>query len=239
MKQINVVQLYINEMNTYGDRGNLLTLSKRLRWHGYEPVVHYYHLHGDLPDKIDIVLGGGGQDAAQLDIQKDIQTISGRLHKLAEANVPMLMVCGTYQLFGNRFLTHTGDEMKGIGIFDAETIGGAKRLIGNIAIKTDFAGPMYGFENHSGRTYLAAGQKSMADVTRGNGNNGEDKHEGARTNNVFGTYMHGPVLPNNPKFTDYLIKLAVERDGSVFKPFEIDDSLADQARQAAARRNYY
>lgn len=238
MKPLHIVQLYINEMNTYGDRGNLLVMSKRIMQHGYEPVIHYYHLRGELPERIDMVLGGGGQDAAQLDVQKDMQRIAGRLHTLTENNVPMLMVCGTYQLFGNRFLTHSGDEMKGIGIFDLETIGGEKRLIGNIAVENDSYSTLYGFENHSGRTYLKNGQAAFAKTIRGSGNNGEDGTEGARTNNVFGTYMHGPILPNNPAFTDGLIQLAAENAYGAFKAGTLDDSLATAARSAAAKRRY-
>lgn len=238
MKQIHVVQLYINEMNTYGDRGNLLVMSERIRRQGYEPVIHYYHLHGELPERVDMVLGGGGQDAAQLEIQKDMQRIAGRLHELADAGVPMLTVCGTYQLFGNRFLTHSGDEMKGIGIFDLETIGGEKRLIGNVAVESETYGTLYGFENHSGRTYLKNGQAALGTVSRGSGNNGEDGSEGARTNNVFGTYMHGPVLPNNPAFTDGLIALAAEKAYGSFTLKSVDDELAEAARQAAANRRY-
>lgn len=238
MKQIHIVQLYINEMNTYGDRGNLLVLARRIEWHGYEPVIHYHHIGGLLPEQIDIVLGGGGQDAAQIDIQNDIQVIAKQLHQLKDAGVPMLMVCGTYQLFANRFVTNTGEVIKGIGIFDAETFGGNKRLIGNIAIETDFAGTIYGFENHSGKTTLNPGQSPLGKVKRGNGNNGDDKLEGARTNNVFGTYSHGPILPNNPVFTDYLISLAVEHSGQKFEPKFIDDSLAEKARYGASRRDY-
>lgn len=239
MKPIHILQLYINEMNTYGDRGNLLTLAKRLEWHGYEPVIHYHHIGSKLPDKVDIVLGGGGQDAAQVDIQQDIQRVAKGLHKLKDDGVPMLMVCGTYQLFANRFITISGDRIEGIGIFNAETHGGQKRLIGNVAIETDFAGTMYGFENHSGKTILGKGQQPLGRVKRGNGNNGNDKTEGARTNNVFGTYMHGPVLPNNPEFTDYLISLAIQSAGDDFTPITIDDSLAEAARRNASRREYY
>lgn len=237
MKQLHIVQLYINEMNTYGDRGNLLTLSKRMQWLGYEPVIHYYHLGGELPEKVDIVLGGGGQDAAQADIEQDIQRIGARLHILADDGTPMLMVCGTYQLFGHRFLTNSGTDMKGIGIFDLETRAADKRLIGNVAVESDF-GTLYGFENHSGRTYLNAGQAALGKVLRGNGNNGEDHLEGARTNNVIGCYLHGPLLPNNPAFTDGLIELAAVKAHGSFEPLNIDDSLTEIARKTAADRRY-
>jgi CobQ-like glutamine amidotransferase family enzyme len=235
---LHITQLYINEMNTYGDRGNLLCLSQRIRQAGYNPVIHYYHVGGELPKQVDIVLGGGGQDAAQTEIQKDIQRIRGRLEKLTEAGVPMLLICGTYQLFAHRFITNTQEEVKGIGIFDAETIGGDKRLIGNTAVSTKDFDVLYGFENHSGRTYLHGQQAALGTVTRGNGNNGEDKTEGARTNNVLGSYLHGPILPANPRLCDWLIKTAAKNAYGTYELIPADDTLANLVRQSAAKRKY-
>ncbi|HWB38645.1 MAG TPA: glutamine amidotransferase, partial [Candidatus Saccharimonadales bacterium] len=129
------------------------------------------------------------------------------------------------------------EEVKGIGIFDAETIGGDKRLIGNIAFETDL-GTIYGFENHSGRTYLHGSQKPFGKVIRGNGNNGEDKTEGAQTNNVIGSYSHGPVLPANPALADWMIQTAATNAYGEYWPEEIDDSVANQVRAAAQKRKY-
>lgn len=237
MNDIHILHLYPNEMNTYGDHGNALTLTRRLEWHGFTPVMHHHHPGGRLPARADIVIGGGGQDSAQADVQADILRIGRGLSELAEAKTPMLMVCGTFQLFGRRYLTYDNQEVKGIGIFDAETIGGPKRMIGNIMTESDF-GPLFGFENHSGQTNLGRGQAPFGRVIRGNGNNGKDKTEGARVNNVFGTYLHGPFLPNNPVFCDELIKIAATNQYGQFTPKKIDDSLAELARTAARRRHY-
>jgi len=238
MNKLHIVHIYPNEMNTYGDRGNLLTLKRRAEWHGLQPVIHYYHAGDVFPKEADIVLGGGGQDSAQGAIQDDILRIGDKLHALVDKGVPMLMVCGTYQLFGNRFITHDGQEIKGIGIFDVETIGGPKRLIGNIAVETDDFGTLYGFENHSGRTVLLGDQKPLGAVARGNGNNGDDKTEGARTQNALGTYMHGPLLPNNPQLADSLLILALQYQGTDVKLRQLDDTLVTQARQNAVTRKY-
>jgi CobQ-like glutamine amidotransferase family enzyme len=236
--KLHILHIYPNEMNTYGDRGNLLTLVKRAEWHGLEPVVHFYHAGDKLPKNVDIVLGGGGQDSAQGEIQNDILRVGDQLHTLVQTGVPMLMVCGTYQLFGNRFVTHEGEEIKGIGVFDIETIGGDKRLIGNVAVATSDFGTLYGFENHSGKTFLLNNQQPLGKTTRGNGNNGEDGTEGARTVNALGTYCHGPLLPNNPQLADSLLLLALQRQSIdvAFKP--IDDSLAIQSRLNAQNRKY-
>lgn len=236
--KLHIVHIYPNDMNTYGDRGNLMTLSKRVEWYGYEPVVHYYESGSSFPATADIVLGGGGQDSAQSDIQSDIERIGDALHTLVQDGVPMLMVCGTYQLLGKRFITSEGEEIQGIGVFDVHTEGGTERLIGNAAVETEEFGVLYGFENHSGRTYLSSEQQALGKVARGNGNNGEDKSEGARTHNAIGTYLHGPVLPNNPSLADGLIKLAVERKGQDFSRKHLDDTLAERCRMNAARRDY-
>lgn len=237
MKDIHILHLYPNELNTYGDFGNVLALQRRLEWHGYHPVIHYYHPGDSLPENADIVVGGGGQDSAQSNVQEDILKIGPQVRQLAEKNVPMLLVCGSYQLFGHKFITDKGEEIKGIGIIDAVTTAGNKRMIGNIAFDTEF-GTIYGFENHSGQTVLGASAKPFGKVLRGSGNNGSDKTEGARYNNVFGTYAHGPVLPNNPEFTDGLIAMAVTSRYGEFVPGSIDDSLAERARAGAKARAY-
>lgn len=236
--KLHILHIYPNEMNTYGDRGNLLCLMKRAQWHGLDPVVHYYNAGDEFPKDVDVVLGGGGQDSAQDEIQTDILRIGDRLHQLVNDGVPMLMVCGTYQLFGNLFVTQDGQDIKGIGIFDVETIGGPKRLIGNVAVETNEFGTLYGFENHSGKTYLKNGQQPLGKITRGNGNNGEDGTEGARTHNAIGTYCHGPLLPNNPGLADSLIRLALERTGTAADLKPIDDTLATQSRLNAKSRKY-
>lgn len=237
MTKLNILHLYPNELNTYGDHGNALTLKRRAQWHGLTPVIHHHHPGGTPPKDVDIVIGGGGQDSAQADVQADILRIGTYIHKLSSQNVPMILICGTYQLFGHRFVTNRGKEVKGIGIFDLETIGGEKRMIGNVMVKSDF-GTLFGFENHSGQTFLGMNQKPLGKVLRGNGNNGRDKTEGARTNNVFGTYMHGPFLPNNPKFCDILIKKAATNKGIQLTPTHIDDWLAEQTRASARSRKY-
>lgn len=237
MNKLHILHLYPNEMNIYGDRGNLLALFRRAQWHGFEPVLHFHHAGQALPKQVDIILGGGGQDSAQSDIQTDVLRIGDRLHKLAEAGTPMIMICGMYQLFAERFVTHTGQEIKGIGIFKAETIASKKRMVGNIKVDSPF-GMLYGFENHSGRTFLRENQAPLGHVRRGNGNNGRDSTEGARTLNVFGAYLHGPMLPNNPRFADHLIETAAKNRYGNFTPRTPDDHIATLAREAAAGRAY-
>jgi len=234
--QIKVVHIYPREMSIYGDLGNTRCLASRLRWHGYEPLVHQHHPGDDFPADAHLVLGGGGQDSGQARVQDDLAYNADVLRSLAADGTPMLMICGMYQLFGNAFITLDGERLPGIGILDVTTQGNAKRMIGPVVLDTVY-GDVVGYENHSGSTELGPGQRPFGTVKSGMGNNGNDRTEGAVTGNVFGSYLHGPVLPANPTFADALIRLAVERAlGEPFVPGAIDDELAVQARARQVHR---
>ena len=234
--RIKLVHIYPREMSIYGDLGNTRALASRLRWHGYEPVVHQHHPGNDFPADAHLILGGGGQDSGQARVEEDLARNADVLRTLAADGTPMLMICGMYQLFGNAFITVEGERLPGIGILDVTTQGNAKRMVGPVVLTTAY-GDVVGYENHSGSTLLATGQQAFGTVRSGLGNNGNDKTEGAVTGNVFGSYLHGPVLPANPAFADALLRIAVERAlGEPFVPGRIDDELADQARTRQVRR---
>lgn len=235
-KKLNIVQLYPNDMNIYGDWGNVLVLKKRTEQHGFQVEIINYNIGDDFPTDPDIIIRGGGQDSGQQKIQSDLQRIAPTLRHLANSGTPMLMVCGLYQLFGRKFTTHKGEVIPGIGVFDADTIGGQKRLIGNIQMQSRQFGLIIGYENHSGQTYLADSIEPLGEVTLGEGNNTSDKTEGAVFNNVIGTYLHGSLLPKNPKIADFLIEQAARNKYGDFTPTKINDDLAEKARQAAAKR---
>lgn len=235
-KIINILQLYPRDMNIYGDEGNLLVIRRRLEWYGYEPNVIRYNVGDKFPENIDLVVGGGGQDSGQEKIHADLLEIGDKLRKLADDGVPMLVVCGLYQLFGHYFQTLEGKKLAGIDLLDITTIGKTERLIGNIVTDSEEFGAIVGYENHSGQTFLHDHTEAFAHVRFGAGNNSVDGSEGARYKNVIGTYLHGSILPKNPKLADFLIRTAVMRKFGEFSQNVIDDSIAEQARKIALKR---
>lgn len=245
-KVIDVMSLYPKDMNIYGDSGNVLVVMRRLALYGYAPRLHSYNQGDDWPDRVDLILGGGGQDTGQKKISDDLFKRASRLRDLAAAGTPMLMICGLFQLFGEYFETVEGARLDGINVLGAYTIGQEKRMIGNLVEHSDDFGDIIGYENHSGQTFLREGTVPLGHVDHdGMGNNGEDHTEGARTNNVIGTYMHGSLLPKNPAIADWLIQTAAQNRYGEFEPeqssehmFEMArlDALADEARKVAAAR---
>jgi CobQ-like glutamine amidotransferase family enzyme len=236
MKPLQIVHLYPKEMNIYGDTGNRIVLEKRLEWRGIPFKTYLVGVGDQIPKNADIIIGGGGQDAAQGGIEKDLYTKKLTLQTLAEHGAVMLMVCGMYQLFGNRFLTSDGMDIKGLGILDVETLPRKGRLIGNLVADVPDLGMIVGYENHSGRTYLGDDVQPFARVISGAGNDDSAELEGARYKNVIGTYMHGPILSKNVHLADMLIALALSKNGVKLELKPLDDSIADLARQFASKR---
>ncbi|HEX6777002.1 MAG TPA: hypothetical protein VF099_02320 [Ktedonobacterales bacterium] len=232
--------LYPDQLNLYGDRGNILVLRERCRWRGIDLEVRQLGV-GDVlaPDEYDLLFIGGGQDKEQAPVAQDLLEVKAiGLWAAIEDDMPVLAVCGGYQLLAHYYRPAVGPDMPGLGVFDAWTIHkGLKvsRCIGNIAIEWQ-GQTLVGFENHGGRTYLGTA-KPLGKVLVGHGNNSEDHHEGAVYRSAFGTYLHGSLLPKNPHFADHLIWLALHRKyGPGVELAPLDDALEWRAHETMLRR---
>ncbi len=236
--------LYPDQLNLYGDRGNILTLQRRCQLRGIELRVVGLGIGDALaPDEYDMLFIGGGQDKEQAPVAQDLYEIKGiGLWAAIEDDMPVLAVCGGYQLLANYYRPASGPDMRGLGVFDAWTIhkgARAARCIGDIAISWN-GSTLVGFENHGGRTYLGTA-KPLGKVLKGYGNNAEDGTEGAVYRSAYGTYLHGSLLPKNPHFADHLIELALRRtygrEMQVEEGSSRDGSLRDQATPAGNQYN--
>lgn len=231
IRSLNILWLYPDLMSTYGDRGNIIVLTKRCQWRGIEVNI----LENNI-EKADLIFMGGAQDRQQKLVSRDLFSKKGEiLRKKIEQGIPGLFICGAYQFLGHYYLPAQGNKIPGLSIFDVYTrhFGLEKpRAIGNIVV--DWEGTkLVGFENHGGRTYLGEKVKPFGKVLKGHGNSGEDKTEGAVYKNSYGTYLHGPILPKNPELADFLIQKALEvKYKKEIKLTELDDSLELQAKKS-------
>ncbi len=245
-RELKICHLYPDVLNLYGDCGNTITLQQRCAWRGINAQVTGVGV-GDAADlsKYDLFFIGGGQDFDQGTLLDDLwrggdDSKAKQLTRAIEADVPVLAICGGYQLLGEYYLTHTGDECKFIGAIPFHTKGADIRMIGNLVFTADAVDgspQVVGFENHSGKTYLDAALTPLGHVGKGFGNNGEDGTEGLRYRNVMATYSHGPLLPKNPAIADELLRLALQRkygEGVVLAA--LDDVLEQQAHDAMTSR---
>jgi CobQ-like glutamine amidotransferase family enzyme len=239
--RLRVCALYPDLMNIYADRGNLALLQKRCNWRGLEFELAGSGLGDPLdPDAHDLFYIGGGQDRDQALCAEDLATVKREaLQQAATQGKVIFAVCGGYQLLGHSYELG-GERLPGVGLVDLETVReDGPRLIGNVAIEVDLDGRprvLAGFENHGGRTRLGASERPLGRVLRGHGNDGRSGREGVHGGphgTVVGTYLHGPLLPKNSWFSDWLTATALGRDTSELAP--LDDALEDAAHAAARR----
>ena len=237
--ELNICHLYPDILNLYGDRGNILCMKKRLEWRGIGVTVTGVSIGQALEaSAYDLLFVGGGQDFEQEVLLSDLAGgKAGELKAAIEDGLPVLAICGGYQMLGQYYKTWDGAQCDFTGALDLYTIGSKERMIGNYMFTCEELGcEVVGFENHSGKTYLGSGVKPMGRVLAGFGNNGEDGTEGARYQNVFGTYSHGCLLPKNPKLADHILRVALERKYGEAELVPLDDALETAAHDYMKKR---
>jgi len=240
---LRLCHLYPDLLNLYGDRGNITTLRQRAHWRGIGVRLVEVRLGEPIdPQAHDLFFIGGGEDRQQRLAAPDLCRVKGRgLREAAEAGAAVLGVCGGYQLLGHYYRPADGPDLEGVGLLDLHTVHpgpGARRLIGNIVIREASGGVrLVGFENHGGRTYLGPQARPFGTVVAGFGNNGEDGSEGAVWRAVYGTYLHGPLLPKNPALADRLITLALWRRYGEVTLDPLPDVEEQHAADVAAARS--
>lgn len=249
---LRIAHLYPDLMNTYGDMGNIIALTKRCEWRNIPVSVHNVTLGDKVdPDFYDFYFFGGGQDWQQEVVAQDLLIKMDALQKAKENKAVFLSICGGYQLLGQYYQDFEGKKLYGAGVIDAYTKASHKRMINNLVVEIDsdiafglqstvyrLQTKLVGFENHWGQTFLGQKAHPLGKVLLGNGNNGEDLTEGAIDGTAFGCYLHGSLLPKNPHFADYLLRLALQRRHGDINLSQLDDNLALEAHKLAILRAY-
>ena len=240
---IRVGHLYPAYLNIYADRGNIAVLARRAAWRGHGLEVEEIGIGDSLdPTAHDLLYIGGGQDREQALVATDIAAKGEGLREAVAQGVAVLAVCGGYQLLGRRYADQSGVELPGAAVLPLETIAGTRRMIGDVLLACELEPgqprTLAGFENHAGRTVLDGGAEPLGRVVSGFGNDGASGFEGCRAGRVVGTYLHGPLLPRNPWFADWLLAQALaHRSGGDAPALEpLPDALEAQAHAVSSAR---
>jgi lipid II isoglutaminyl synthase (glutamine-hydrolysing) len=235
---VRVGHLYPDYLNIYADRGNIAVFAQRAAWRGHELHVDEIGMEDQIvPGGHDLYYVGGGQDREQLLVAENLALKAQPLIAAVHGGAALLAVCGGYQLLGRGYKGFHGEEMPGVGLLPLETVAGERRMIGDVLLETEL-GPIAGFENHAGRTYLDEGAEPLGRVVSGFGNDGRSGYEGCRLLRAIGTYLHGPLLPRNPQLADWLLAqaLAHRSGGEAPELRPLPDELEAQAQAVSAER---
>jgi CobQ-like glutamine amidotransferase family enzyme len=240
--KIVVGHLYPDYLNIYADRGNIAVLARRAAWRGHELEVRTLSIGQAVqPGEHDLLYVGGGQDREQALVADDLVAKADGVRDAVAGGAALLAVCGGYQLMGRSYRDFHGADLPGIGVFPLETVAGDTRMIGDVLLECELepgvVRTLAGFENHAGRTHLDPGAEPLGRVVAGFGNDGESGFEGCRVGRAVGTYLHGPLLPRNPWFADWVLAQAIAHRGGETPVFEpLPDELEHEAHAVSARR---
>lgn len=241
--KLNVCWLYHDIMDLYGDKGNMMVLTKRCLDRAIDIQIDTCAI-GEEKDLTDyhLVFLGGGADKEQKMLIHDLLARKENIIAAMEAGTFFLLICGGYQLFGEYYISADNEKIPGLGFYPYYTTTGANgtRCIGNIAVACDLDGEhivAVGFENHGGQTCNVT--MPLGVVLSGHGNSFDGGKEGFYDGKVLATYMHGPLLPKNPKIADFVIYKSLKKEYSDLKLTDLatlDDTLENQARDKMLAR---
>jgi hypothetical protein len=238
--KLNILWMYHDLMDLYGDKGNIQVLRTRAEKRGIDVTVDTCGI-GELrnPEDFDLFFLGGGADREQNLIYEDLLYRREGIEKAMESGTAFLLICGGYQMFGKYYKDQDGHTVDGLGFFDyyTEASDRANRCIGNIAVEIRMDGEHVigiGFENHGGQTRNV--ETPFAKVLQGHGNEYRSQAEGFMNDQVVATYMHGPFLPKNPVIADLILKRALKRNYGAVELEPLDDTLENMAREVMLKR---
>lgn len=240
MTDLKILWMYHDLMDLYGDKGNAEVLRVRAQKRGINVTLDTCTIgeQRDIRD-YDLFFLGGGADREQGLIHEDLLSRKEQIREAMNQNTAFLLICGGYQLFGKYYKDQDGTMVEGLGFFDYYTVASDRnhRCIGNIAVETTMDGETFkavGFENHGGQTKNVS--TPFAKVLSGHGNEHQSGYEGFMNDQVLATYMHGPLLPKNPKIADKILQRALrKRHGFVdLKP--LDDTIEYKAQEVMLKR---
>lgn len=239
---LRVAHLYGDIMNIYGDWGNIAAFTYRAQQRGLKVQVETVTLGQTIrPQHYHFYFFGGGQDEGQRLVADHLVSQADALKRDVDSGVPLLSVCGGYQLLGHSYTTGDNQVLPGAKILPVTTTAGPVRAMNNIVVAINpqldidrtAASTLVGFENHSGRTQLLDQAVPLGRVIKGYGNNGQDATEGVVHHHAIGTYLHGSCLPKNPHLADWFLSKALMAANLPSELIPLDDAVEWQAHQFA------
>ncbi len=212
MQELNIIHLYPDILNLYGDKGNIYALKKRLEWRGIQANVIECTMENPTLDleNADIIFLGGGDESEEEIALNQLMPQKEEFKKYVESGGALIATCGGYPMLGRYY--KTGDKtVQALDILNIYTEPGKKRLSGNVVLENDdFSSKIVGFENHRSQTFIGE-HTPLGKVICGGGNMGDGGYEGVLYKNVIATYLYGPLLPKNPELCDFILTRAMNR----------------------------
>ena len=230
---INVLHLYYDLLNLYGENANTRCIKRCLELNNIKVNVDLKSINDKIDfDKYDLVYIGSGSEEDLLLAQEDINKRYDELKKYIEDDKFLILTGNAIDLFGEYI--ETDKKIKSLGIFKYHTKfisestfdnASTDRIVGEVKAKTKLIKEeIIGFQNRCDINYNI--KTPLFKIDNKFSNNLETQDEGFNYKNVYATHIIGPLLIRNPHFTDFILSKLCKSKKIEYK---ISDELAIEA----------
>ena len=180
-----------------------------------------------LTEDVDMVYFGSCSESNQEKILSRLKDHKERIEELIEKGVIFLMTGNSFEIMGNYIKKPDGEKIEALGIVDFYAERTIPKRNNSLFIGKFGETEIVGYTSRFSHAYDIKERDAFINVTKGYGSFIDAKTEGIRKNNLYGTYLLGPFLIQNPLFTKYLMKklgmenptLAFEED--IMKAYDV------------------
>ncbi|MGN0537563.1 MAG: hypothetical protein ACI4M3_06260 [Acutalibacteraceae bacterium] len=205
--KINILHLYPNLMNLYGEYANVTVLERHLSDQGFEVAVTKADSVQDVElSEFQFIYIGAGMERSQKHALADLMQKKEDFHTFSNSKKVILFTGSAYEFLGKTITDSDGKtyEALGIGAFSAVQQS-AKRITTDCYASCAFLDKIVvGFINKC--SDITENSEPIFNMKMGYGDNKDGKDEGFRKENTFGTYMTGPLLVKNPAMMQYVVE---------------------------------
>ena len=237
-----LLHLYHDIMNLYGDYANVLAMQRILQNSGETVEVDRLSLGSEARlDQYDFIFIGSGTERNQKVVLEDIRRFRDDLKRCMDGGKVMLFTGNSFELLGKTVTDADGRVYDGLGLFGFTSEEQNKtRMTADAVFGCGFLdSELVGFVNKCSR--CRGIEEPLFEVKLGLGNCDNDKGEGVRAENLFGTHLTGPVLMKNPHFLIYLASLILNRapseDGMEFVKAGFEVTLSELKKRMEKENN--
>lgn len=234
--ELNILWLYHDMKDVFGDAGNIQVLKKRCETREIACRVTTCGIGDEVTmTDYDLIYFGTNLHGKDTYVMQDLLKRKQQLEEAIQKGVFFFLVCGGYQAFGREY-RYEDEVIAGLDILsyysDYRT---PANCIGNLFVSSSWVKqPLIGFENH--QYQIMNNEHPLGKVTLGKGNDGTNLQEGYLHECILGTNMHGPLLPKNPQLADKILQTALLRRYPDINITFLPDTLEEKARMAIQNR---
>ena len=204
--QIKVLHLYYDLLNLYGEYGNVNILVSHLEDQGCDVILDKKTM-GDSFDLnyYDFIYCGSGIESHIKMALEDLKNHKDELIQYINNNKVALFTGSSLEMLG-KSIAESDSKVDGLGVFDYEVQRLKDRKTDDVIFSSEvFEKEVVGFINKQAN--IINNENHLFTIKFGIGENEDKKYEGAYKNNLFATYVIGPLLVRNP----HVLKIFVEK----------------------------